>query len=119
MSKTVEYPARKDQNGNLVRFRKAWDNGGKSIDRYTITFEAYNEHTGKWDIFTQGWNTDAPDGDHSYKNVYCLCMNNAPFNPQGFGQSSTCFEGRHLGNSIKYSQLPETVQRFIIYYMQT
>lgn len=119
MSKTVEYPARKDQNGNLVRFRKAWDNGGKSIDRYTITFAVYNEHTGKWDIFSQGWNTDAPKEDHAYQKIYCLCMNNAPFSPQGVCQSSTCIEGPHLGKRIKYSQLPEVVQRYIIHYLQT
>lgn len=119
MSKTIEYPVRTDQNGNLIKLRKAYDNGGKSIDRYTVTFEVYNEHTGKWEIFSEGWNVDASENDSSYQKICCLCMNNNPFHPQGFGQSSTCVEGRHLGKRVKYSALPEQVKKCILQYMGT
>lgn len=117
MCKENEYPVRKDQNGNMIRFRKAWDNGGKTFDRYTVTFEVYNEHTGKWDVFSEGWNVNALKGDPSYKRIYCLGMSSMPFNAQGFGQGSIGVEGRHLGKRIKFSELPEEVQECILQYM--
>lgn len=119
MNKTVEFPVRKDQNGNLMRFRKAYDNGGKTIDRYTVTFEIYNEETGKWDIFSWGTNTNAPKGDPSYKHIYCLSMSERPFNPRGVGQSGTCVEGSHLGKRVKFSELPDEVQRCVIQYLES
>lgn len=114
---TVEFPVRKDQNGNLTRFRKAYDNGGISIDRYTVTFEVYNEHTGKWEIYSEGWNVNAPKGDPSYRKISCLCMNETPFHPCGFGQWGTCIEGRHLGKRVLFSALPEQVKECIIQQM--
>lgn len=119
MNKTIEYPVRKDQNGNLMRFRKAYDNGGKTIDRYTVTFEIYNEETGKWEIFSQGSNTDSPKGDPSYQHIYCLSMSERPFNPRGVGQSGTCVEGSHLGKRVKFAELPDEVQRCVIQYLES
>jgi hypothetical protein len=119
LNKTIEYPVRKDPYGNLMRFRKAYDNGGKTVDRYTVTFEIYNEHTGKWDIFTEGWNVNAPDKDSSYNRIYCLGMSGRPFHPQGFGQSSLCVEGQHLGKRVKFSKLPEEVKKCILQYLGT
>lgn len=109
--------ARKDECGNLTRFRKAWDNGGKTVDRYTVTFECYNSITGNWDILSEGWTVNAPVGDLSYDKICCLAMNEHPFSPQGFGQSSTCTEGKHLGKRIKFSQLPDDVKKCILQYM--
>lgn len=120
MSKTVEYPMRKSRESECVmRFRKAWDNRGKTFDRYSVTFEAYNEHTGQWDIFSEGWNVSAPVGDKSCNRIYCLGMSDHPFHPQGFGQSSTCVEGKHLGKRVTFSQLPEEVQRCILQYLES
>ncbi|MBN2286047.1 MAG: hypothetical protein JXI43_06340 [Tissierellales bacterium] len=119
MSQTVEYPAHMDKQGNLMRFRKAYDNGGKTVDRYTVTFEIYNEVTGKWDVYSWGTNTDAPEGHPDYKKIYCLGMSEKPFNPRGFGQSGSCVEGRHLGKRIKYSELPEEVKKCILQYMES
>lgn len=119
MEKIAEYPARIDVNGNLMRFRKAYDNGGKTVDRYTVTFEIYNDHTGEWDIFSEGTNTGAPEGDPSFKKIYCLGMSDHPFHPQGVGQTSTCVEGRHLGRRVKFSELPEEVKRCVIQYLET
>lgn len=119
MTKTTEYPARVDQNGNLMRLRKVYDNGGRSIDRYTVTFEIYNQNTGKWDVFSWGSNTNAPEGDPSYKKIYCLGMSERPFNPRGFGQSGSCFEGRHLGKRIKYHELPDEVKKCILQYLES
>jgi hypothetical protein len=119
MSQTIEYPLCRDKQGNLMRFRKAYDNGGRTVDRYTVTFEIYNQHTGKWDLFTEGWNVNAPPGDRSFKSIYCLGMSIMPFNPQGFGQSGTCTEGRHLGKRVKFSALPAEVQRCVIQYLES
>jgi hypothetical protein len=34
-----ERPAVKDSQGNICRVRKIWDDGGKTCDRYSVTFE--------------------------------------------------------------------------------
>jgi hypothetical protein len=114
----MEFPARHDSSGNIMRFRKAWDNGGETVDCYTVTFELYNDETGKWDIYSEGVNCNSRKGDLAYKKIYCLGMSSNPFHPQGFGQSCTCVEGRHLGKRIKFSDLPEEVQKCVLQYMQ-
>ncbi|AQT70060.1 hypothetical protein STSP2_03262 [Anaerohalosphaera lusitana] len=119
MKMQAEYPARIDENGNLMRVRKAYDNGGKTLDRYTFTFEIYNSETGKWDVFTEGSNKSASKGDPSYQRIYCLSMSARPFSAQGVGQSGTCMEGKHLGKRVKFSELPEEVQRCVLQYMKS
>jgi len=74
---------------------KIWDNGGESIDRYTVVW---------------------PDGTY-------LAMNNAPFHPQGFGQHGERAEyapdcekdnagdlTSHLGKLISFDDLPPDCQ---------
>ena len=36
-----------------IRVRKIYDNGGKSIDRYTITFDILNQETKKWELILE------------------------------------------------------------------
>lgn len=72
---------------------QCWDNGGKTIDRYTVVW---------------------PDGSY-------LGMNAHPFHPQGFGQHGEgCmyFLRRppakcHLGRRIKFSDLPEDAKKCV------
>ncbi len=98
-----EFPFGVDaHSGALMTFRKAWDNGGKTFDRYTITFDIYSVETGKWEPWKE-----------TLTHFGCLGASERPFNPQGFGQSCQCQEGRHLGRRIKFSALPDDVQRFV------
>lgn len=73
-----------------MRKIRIYDNGGKSIDRYTLI---------------------TPDGD-------VFGFNDAPYHPQGFGQFCGSFGNylssyRHLGKPIKLEALPEDAQRFV------
>jgi len=105
-TKTVEFPIRRSKSGYYFRFRKAYDNGGKTFDRYTVTFEVYDEKTGKWEVCRDGFK------------IVALGMSEHPFHPQGFGQSCNCVEGRHLGKRVKFSELPPDVQRCVIQYLE-
>jgi len=53
----------------IPKWVRCYDNGGKSIDRYTVVF-------GKKTIGYEGY----PGRSFMY-----LAMNSAPFHPQGFG----------------------------------
>ena len=102
--KLKERPAVKDEQGNIVRVRKIWDNGGKTCDRFSITFDIYNDKTGRWEAWS-----DYTDG-----RLTCLGMSNDPCSPQGFSQFSSCVEGRHLGKRTAFSDLPELIRNHII-----
>lgn len=68
------------------------------VDRYTIAF--------------RGWR------DHVVGMLYpYLSSSDSPFHPQGFGQhgeSRWFLTGRHLGKRIRFEDLPEQVQRFVL-----
>jgi hypothetical protein len=66
--------------------KSIWDNGGKSIDRYTIVYK---------------------DGD-------MLGLSEKPEHPQGFSQFTSGDEGPHLGKKIKWENLPEHLKKHII-----
>ena len=73
-----------------MRKTKIYDNGGKTIDCYTLI---------------------TPDGS-------VFGFNDAPYHPQGFGQfcgdfGNTLSSYRHLGKLIKIEDLPEDAQRFV------
>ena len=107
-NKLKERPAVLDEQGNICRVRKIWDNGGKTCDRFSITFDLYNDKTGRWEAWS-----DYADG-----RLTCLGMSNDPISPQGFSQFSSCTEGRHLGKRIAWSELPELIQNHIIIRMK-
>ena len=65
---------------------KIYDNGGRSMDRYTVYFN----------------------------DTECLAMSENPFHPLGFGQHSTGKIGPHNGQEIKFSDLPPDCQRAVL-----
>ena len=66
---------------------KIYDNGGKTLDRYTLLIN------------------DEPE-------MNALCLSDSPTHPtHGFSQFTTAYEGDHLGKEIKFKDLPENVQK--------
>jgi hypothetical protein len=99
----------------IPRYVRCYDNGGESIDRYTVVF------TGR----------AAPERCPGFPTHYpYLAMNEAPFHPQGFGQHGSskvrpCDVNRsgwppaigrrnHLGLRILFSALPPDCQRLVL-----
>lgn len=76
---------------------RIFDNGGTSIDRYTIALKGY-----RWVLGM----------------VYPYLASSAnPFHPQGFGQhggSREFLNGKHLGKRVEFDSLPVDVQTFIL-----
>ena len=98
-------PSRHDRlmpNG-MPKYVRCYDNGGKSIDRYTVVFT----QTSKFDPMLRG-------------GCVYLSMSAAPFHPQGFGQhgeSHTIIDRPtygHLGKRISFQELPEDCQRLVL-----
>jgi hypothetical protein len=76
---------------------RIWDNGGETLDRYTVAYKARREYGMLF------WPYLAAD-EH-------------PFSPQGFGQHgemSQFITGKHLGKRIRFDDLPPDVQKFIL-----
>jgi hypothetical protein len=92
---------------------RCYDNGGESIDRYTVVY------TGRYRHLTGGVS-------------WYVGMNSAPFHPQDFGQQGEgkdarcidCLDGswggasigrsNHLGKRIPFAELPEDCQRLVV-----
>lgn len=73
---------------------RCYDNGGESIDRYTVVY------------------LDHPE---AYPGTFAAVgMNASPFHPQGFGQHTTAIPGKHLGRRIAFSNLPTDCQRLVM-----
>jgi len=74
---------------------RIYDDGGKSIDRYTLVVPSVNE-PGKLDMY--GFDEN-------------------PYYPQGFGQfAGSCDKMpsyAHLGKLISYNDLPDQAQRYV------
>lgn len=72
---------------------RCYDNGGKTMDRYTVVY------------------LEEPE---SRPNTFaCVGMSSNPFSPQGFGQHSSAMLGRHLGKSIEFASLPSDCQKLV------
>lgn len=71
--------------------KSIWDNGGKTIDRYTVIL--YSRSGKYYDSFG---------------------LSDNPEHPQGFSQYGEALEGSHLGRKIKWNQLPIKVQNHVI-----
>jgi len=88
---------------NAPKYVRCYDNGGESIDRYTVVF------TGRYRAKTGGaW--------------WYVSMNSAPFHPQGFGQHGES-EGAlpidrptssHLGRKVQFADLPDDCRRLVV-----
>ena len=74
---------------------RVYDNGGKTIDRYTLKVESENE-PGKVDYYG---------------------FSDNPYHPQGFGQYAGSYDRprsySHLGKLIPVASLPENAQLFV------
>lgn len=71
------------------------------VDRYTIALKGFRDNASR---------------ERSLVYPY-LAANCAPFHPLGFGQhgeSRHFLTGRHLGKRIRFEDLPEQVQRFVL-----
>ncbi len=68
------------------------DNGGKTMDRYTVVYDTIGDSKGNYDA---------------------VGMSSEPFHPQGIGQHSTAMPGKHLGKKIKFADLPKDCQRLV------
>lgn len=70
-----------------------WDNGGKTVDRYTVAF---------------GKRFDANPGY-----VQMLGMSGSPTHPQGFSQWGEGKVGRHLGKRLPWRRLPPKIRAHV------
>ena len=84
--------------GAVMKLR-AYDNGGVTIDRYTVIPE-------RW---IRGWSQRGISGAVLWTAV---AANDYPFHPLGFGQTTEAMAGRHLGKRVPFESLPVDVQRF-------
>jgi len=78
-----------------VRGLHVYDNGGKTIDRYTVV------------VRRKGW-TVGPGMQPM------IAMSGEPTHPQGFSQYCEGHEGKHLGKRISFFQLPRNVQDHVL-----
>lgn len=72
--------------------KSVWDNGGESLDRYAIILK--EQTTGKWN--------------------WCIYSCHQPTHPQGVSGWTGTVEGKHLGERIKWADLPGNVQEFVV-----
>lgn len=90
----------KDAPMKTPRYIRCYDNGGETIDRYTVVY------TGNYRRKTSG-------------QYFCVGMSAWPFHPQGFGQygeSRTPIDrprSRHLGRHIEFEELPVDCQKLV------
>lgn len=82
----------------IPKYIRCYDDGGKSLDRYTV-------------VFTK----KRPGGITLY-----VGMSGNPFHPQGFGQHGEQKNPidvpsySHLGKKIKFQDLPEDCQKLVL-----
>lgn len=81
-------------NGVKVR---AYDNGGKTCDRYTVVYMD---------------DSCTVRGKVMYDS---FCMSEHPFHPQGIGMHGDCVIGTHLGKRVKMADLPPDCIRAVTY----
>lgn len=73
---------------------RIYDNGGKTLDRYTAVYMNHPEYMA---------------GSYAARG-----MSERPFHPQGFGQFCIAMPGRHLGKRIKFEELPKDCQKLVL-----
>lgn len=98
-------------HGGSPRWIRVYDNGGETVDRFTVLF------TGRIAGKAPGWN-------------FYLGMSKNPYHPQGFGQHGE-YQGQpydvnrhgfapaigrkcHLGRRIRFDVLPEPCRRLVV-----
>lgn len=88
-----EFSSTETAQERIKKELRIYDNGGKTVDRYTAVYMREPEHGG---LFA------------------ALGMSADPFHPQGFGQHCTAKPGRHLGKRVSFDDLPAACQRFVL-----
>ena len=88
-------------NGQRI---KVYDNGGKTIDRYTVVYLDEPEEL---------WNGSEYFVPAKPRTFACTGMNGAPYWPQGFCQHGYAMVGAHLGHRILFASLPEDCQKVV------
>lgn len=73
---------------------RCYDNGGKTLDRYTVVY------------------LDFPERERGV--FECVGMSARPFDPQGFGQHSAAMCGRHLGARVPFCMLPKDCRALVM-----
>jgi hypothetical protein len=119
--------------GGVPRWVRCYDNGGKTIDRYTVVF--CGRYQSK--LWKDGRTTELRPGYQGRLESFprpavfnYLAMNAAPFHPQGFGQHGETRDhpcdvnrwgfapmvGRkcHLGRRIPFADLPEDCRKLVL-----
>lgn len=72
---------------NAVEHFRCYDNGGKTVDRYTVVY------------------MDSPE--YQRGTFESVGMSANPFHPLGVCQHSAAMPGRHLGRRIAFDTLPD------------
>jgi hypothetical protein len=100
------------QTRKLLKGTRIYDNGGESIDRYTVCYPAY--------LLTRGTSGEVQEWNGSRYVYPYLGMSAAPFHPQGVGQHGEHWKAidrpshKHLGKRIAFDQLPEDCQKAVL-----
>lgn len=81
-----------EQSHETLENLRIYDNGGKTLDRYTAVFTNRSNRNGLYDA---------------------LGFSENPFDPLGFGQYTTAMDGLHLGKLTKYENLPENARQYV------
>jgi len=72
---------------------RIYDNGGKTLDRYTVVYMFEVERPGLY-------------------GARGMCSH--PTSPQGFGCYTSAMPGRHLGKRISFDKLPIDCQKLVL-----
>jgi len=80
---------------NKLNQVRIYDNGGKTIDRYTAVYM----------FAPETWQPGCFDARG---------MSKYPFSPQGFGCFTSAMPGKHLGKRIKFEKLPKDCKKLIL-----
>lgn len=83
-----------DKYGSVLR---CYDNGGKTLDRYTV--------------LPPRWGNTYRNRTNS-KLFESIAASENPYHPQGVGQHTLAYPGKHLGKRIHWDDLPTNVQTF-------
>lgn len=83
-----------ERYGTVLR---CYDNGGRTADRYAI--------------LPPRWASEYREPQHAAR-FLGIAASEAPFHPQGFGQTTIARPGPHLGKRVRWDALPPDVQTF-------
>ncbi len=95
-----------DSSRNKVRVARVFDNGGKTMDRYTATFELSPDGEDNW----MEYPGDVPG------TLACVHISEDT-SPRGVSMWSRCYPDSDLGKEITFEDLPKNVQGQVIAWM--